>query len=96
MNESQMTTTQYLFSGRVQGVGFRWTTQRIATRFPVTGFVRNLSDGRVELVVRGTTQDVSNFLAQIHQQLGSNIESMEECAYASDEPFAQFAIRQTL
>ena len=43
-----------IFHGRVQGVGFRYTTHRIARGFPVTGFVRNLTDGTVELVACGT------------------------------------------
>ena len=41
------------YSGRVQGVGFRYTVRTLATRFAVTGFVRNLADGRVQLVVEG-------------------------------------------
>jgi acylphosphatase len=46
------------FSGHVQGVGFRYTAQRLAARFPVTGYVRNLADGRVEMVVEGRPEDV--------------------------------------
>ena len=41
------------FSGHVQGVGFRYTTRSVASRFAVTGYVRNLPDGRVELVAEG-------------------------------------------
>ena len=44
-------TEQILFTGHVQGVGFRWTTERIASQLPLRGFVRNLPDGRVEVVV---------------------------------------------
>ncbi len=39
-----------LFFGRVQGVGFRWTVQRVANRFGVNGYVKNLPDGSVEMV----------------------------------------------
>ena len=45
-------TEQILFSGHVQGVGFRWTTERIASQLPLRGFVRNLPDGRVIAVNR--------------------------------------------
>ena len=46
-----------LFSGRVQGVGFRYTTEAVASRFQVTGWVRNVRDGRVELVAEGLPDD---------------------------------------
>ena len=55
------------FSGRVQGVGFRYTAERIAEDFPVTGFVRNLPDGRVELLVEGDEVDLEGFLQKIRK-----------------------------
>ena len=42
-----------LFQGHVQGVGFRYATHGLAQRFAVAGYVRNLADGRVELVAEG-------------------------------------------
>ena len=53
------------YSGRVQGVGFRYTTKTRANGFDVTGTVRNLPDGRVELVAEGERQEVEDFLADI-------------------------------
>lgn len=50
-----------LYSGRVQGVGFRYTTKTVATGFDVTGTVRNLADGRVELVAEGTRSELEAF-----------------------------------
>ena len=44
----------YLVSGEVQGVGFRFFAQRVAARHQVTGYVRNLDDGRVEVHAEGT------------------------------------------
>ncbi len=61
------------FSGFVQGVGFRFTTQAIAARFPVTGFVRNLPDGRVELVAEGTEDDLERFRQAVAHAMRSNI-----------------------
>ncbi|MHC4982431.1 MAG: acylphosphatase [Planctomycetota bacterium] len=53
------------YSGRVQGVGFRFTACRIAARYEVTGYVRNLSNGRVECLVEGDTGEVEAFLGDL-------------------------------
>lgn len=52
---------QILYSGRVQGVGFRYTTKSLACGFEVTGTVRNLPDGRVELIVEGSRAELESF-----------------------------------
>jgi len=52
---------QILYSGRVQGVGFRYATKSLACGFEVTGTVRNLPDGRVELVAEGTRVELEEF-----------------------------------
>jgi acylphosphatase len=54
------------YSGRVQGVGFRYTAKTRANGFDVTGTVRNLPDGRVELVAEGERQELEDFLADLH------------------------------
>ncbi len=51
-----------IFTGRVQGVGFRFTAQRIALRYELTGFVRNLPNGSVEMLAQGRPEDVSDCL----------------------------------
>ena len=56
------------YSGRVQGVGFRATAEHIAGRYPVTGTVRNLPDGRVELLAEGARADVEAFLAAVRRR----------------------------
>jgi len=61
------------FSGRVQGVGFRYTVHRIAIRYDLTGFVHNLPDGRVEMLIQGRLQDIANCLQDIEQTFGSYI-----------------------
>ncbi len=50
------------YSGRVQGVGFRWTTQDIASRLNLTGWVKNLEDGKVEVVCEGEEKQLKAFL----------------------------------
>ena len=55
-----------LFSGRVQGVGFRYTAKTVATGFEITGTVRNLPDGRVELVAEGQRPELEAYRAALH------------------------------
>ena len=62
-----MTSLQVFYEGNVQGVGFRWTVRHAATGFDVTGWVRNLPDGRVELQVNGEESEVRAFLDRIAQ-----------------------------
>ncbi|MDD5198788.1 MAG: acylphosphatase [Terrimicrobiaceae bacterium] len=58
---------QVLYDGRVQGVGFRYSVKTIARGFDVTGWVRNLPDGRVELQAGGEADEVEAFLAAIRE-----------------------------
>ena len=51
-----------IFSGRVQGVGFRFTVCELASPFSLTGCVRNLRDGNVELIAKGPEVDLVDFL----------------------------------
>lgn len=53
------------FSGTVQGVGFRFTADRIARKFNVTGFVRNLPDGRVMVLAEGDEDVLEDFLSAL-------------------------------
>jgi acylphosphatase len=62
-----MTSLQVFYEGNVQGVGFRWTVRDAAKGFDVTGWVRNLPDGRVELQVTGEEDEVRSFLDRIAQ-----------------------------
>ena len=64
---------QVLYSGHVQGVGFRETTRRLAEGFAVGGFVRNLADGRVEMIAEGTPAELSRFLAAIADRMAGHI-----------------------
>ncbi len=61
------------FSGGVQGVGFRYTCRQIAKGFSVTGWVRNLSDGRVEMVAEGGRAEVEAYLGEIGKEMKSFI-----------------------
>lgn len=61
------------YSGDVQGVGFRATAERIARGYPVTGWVKNLSDGRVQLVAEGPGDAVQAFLLAVRTRWKDNI-----------------------
>ena len=56
-----------LYSGSVQGVGFRYTAKSVATGFEVTGSVRNLPDGRVELMAEGVKDELDAFRQAIRE-----------------------------
>ena len=58
---------QVLYSGRVQGVGFRYQAKRIAAGFEVVGIVRNLADGRVEIEAEGTVDELKEFLQAVRE-----------------------------
>ena len=58
---------QVFYSGQVQGVGFRYQARQVATGFEVTGCVRNLSDGRVELVAEGEDVELREFRSAVRE-----------------------------
>ncbi len=62
-----------IYTGRVQGVGFRWTTNRIAKNYDVRGFVENREDGSVYMVAEGAEKDVEEFMIAIAENMGKNI-----------------------
>src|SRR6184192_1562024 len=60
-----MISLQVFYEGNVQGVGFRWSVRHVAKGFDVTGWVRNLPDGRVELQATGEEDEVRAFLDDV-------------------------------
>jgi acylphosphatase len=70
-----MTVCKHVFySGRVQGVGFRYTAQNVAEDYEVAGFVRNLPDGMVEVLAEGSPQQVDAFLTALAQRMAGYID----------------------
>jgi len=81
------------YSGRVQGVGFRYTVRWVAKRFAVTGFVRNLPDGRVQLVAEGRPDELRRFLDAVDAEMGHYVVDHQEQAGAASGRFQGFEIR---
>ncbi len=65
-NTSNRRRMSVFFAGRVQGVGFRYTARTVAAGFELTGIIRNLPDGRVELVAEGDRAELDAFRAALH------------------------------
>ncbi len=80
------------FTGRVQGVGFRYTTVQVAAGFRVTGYVRNLPDGRVELVAEGEPPELDLFVAAVQQAMGSCIRDTALSEGPATAEFRSFTI----
>jgi acylphosphatase len=83
----------YHFSGRVQGVGFRYTTQHIARGHPVKGYVRNLPDGRVELVMEADEQEMDAVVASLKREMDRHIQRVDVSNGKATGEFAEFGIR---
>ncbi len=73
------------YSGRVQGVGFRFTAKSIARGFDVVGFVKNLPDGRVELFVQGEADELQAFLQEIRESVLAGHIQDEEIVLRDEE-----------
>lgn len=87
-------SVQVFYEGNVQGVGFRYTVRHLAKGFDVTGSVRNLRDGRVELLAAGEEDEVRAFLDAILQsELRSHIRKQTEAPLTDPPVFRGFEIR---
>jgi acylphosphatase len=63
----EQTAKHIIFTGRVQGVGFRFTAYHIANRYKLTGFVRNCTDGTVEMLAQGPADDITACIRDIEK-----------------------------
>ena len=81
------------FSGRVQGVGFRYTAYQVAKEFEVSGYVQNLSDGRVRLEAEGERSEVESFLDSIRDRMDGLIREVEDTTETRAAFFSGFSMR---
>ena len=82
-----MISKRTIFEGRVQGVGFRYTVKEIAMGFDVTGWVKNLNDGTVELHINGEEEELEEFLKEITEEspMAHNIKN----TYTTETPLLE-------
>jgi acylphosphatase len=81
------------YSGRVQGVGFRYTARKIAQNYAISGFVRNLPDRRVELIVEGEAAEIQRFLTDLAETMRDNIHDAQTTQATPTGEFNGFDIR---
>lgn len=91
---SQISRQRVVFSGWVQGVGFRVTAQRTAGGFAVSGWVRNEPDGRVTLEAQGEPGEIDRFLAELRSRMDGAIHGMERAGAAVVPGEAGFVIHR--
>lgn len=90
---TEVTHESVFFSGHVQGVGFRYSTLQVAKEFEVTGFVRNLADGRVQLELEGRPAVIDSFLKALEEKMHGYIRKTERTRGRRAPEFTGFTIR---
>jgi acylphosphatase len=89
----EVTHESVFFTGHVQGVGFRFSTLQVAKEFEVTGFVKNLLDGRVQLEVEGNAEEIDSFLAVLEEKMHGYIRKMERSRRVGPAQYNGFTIQ---
>ena len=88
-----MARAEVLYSGYVQGVGFRFTARSTAAGYAITGYVRNLPDGRVEVVAEGERAEVEAFLGELASAMGQYIDKAQASWTEGTSEFRGFTVR---
>jgi len=91
MAEIQHDTLYY--SGHVQGVGFRYTASQIAREFEVSGYVKNLTDGRVQVELEGRAGEIAGYVEVLEERMHSHIRKVERTTERRAPSFSGFEIR---
>ncbi|MGD0654363.1 MAG: acylphosphatase [Thermoguttaceae bacterium] len=93
MADKEAEQREIYYSGRVQGVGFRYTARAIAAGHRVTGFVRNMPDGRVYMIVEGAPDEVQAFVDSLQAEMGPYIQNAQVLVRPATGRFRGFEIR---
>ena len=81
------------FSGRVQGVGFRYTVMQVAKEFDVAGFVKNVPDGRVQLEAEGQVDEINSFVHAVEDRMHGYVRNVERSGEKRPRQFNNFMIK---
>ncbi len=87
-----MIAKHMIFTGRVQGVGFRFTAYHAANRHKLSGFVRNVPDGTVEMLVQGQTEDINDCIRDIEESFFGYIRETKIEEIPPDPRYTNFKI----
>ncbi len=88
-----MIKANIFFTGMVQGVGFRYTTQRLASKIGLKGWVKNLVDGRVEIMVEGEKGEIEQLCQNLTHHFGSYIQHCDVAYSKHLNEFTDFHIQ---
>jgi acylphosphatase len=80
------------FWGRVQGVGFRWNVKDVSSGYSVTGYVKNLSDGSVEMLAEGEKEEVLSFLVAVEERMLGYVTDRVQFPRSGVRQFSSFEI----
>ena len=82
-----------IFKGNVQGVGFRYTARGIAQRHSLTGYVKNITSGNVEVVAEGDHAQLVQFIEEVEREMAEFIDSRSIDWTSPSEEFLAFSVR---
>jgi acylphosphatase len=88
----ELTARKIIFSGRVQGVGFRFTALNIANRCELTGYVRNIPDGDVEMVAQGPAEAIDDCVRDLQDSFVGSISHINTEPATPDPKLTDFRI----
>jgi acylphosphatase len=88
----ELTAKHIVFSGRVQGVGFRFTALNIANRYKLTGYVRNASNGTVEMLAQGPEQTIDSCVRDIQDSFAGYIRQTDAERVEVNPSLSEFRI----
>ena len=80
------------FTGRVQGVGFRWNVKDVSRGYSVTGYVKNLSDGSVEMLAEGEEDEILSFLVGVEERMLGYVTGRVQLPRVGVRQFSSFEI----
>lgn len=88
----ELTARKIVFSGRVQGVGFRFTALNIASRYELKGYVRNIPDGEVEMLAQGTAEMIDECVRDLQDSFVGTINHIDIEEATPDPKITDFRI----